>query len=76
MFSQTHTMEGTEGEPGINFRMLYKIFELIRSGSKDEKDSQAVITVTVSYLEIYNEEIKDLLSSKEVQLLQYAHHYL
>ena len=54
---KTHTMLGSEDNPGIVFRTvmeLYARIELI----KEESD----VEVVVSYLEIYNENVLDLIN--------------
>lgn len=53
---KTYTMLGTEEEPGIMFRTLHDLF--IEISKRDDKMYQ----VSMSYLEIYNELIRDLLS--------------
>jgi hypothetical protein len=54
---KTHTMEGTGGDIGIIPRSFKKIFELIKMKSKNTN-----YLIRVSYLEIYNEKIRDLLN--------------
>ena len=58
-------MEGDDENPGLNFRMLEKIFDLLFQ--QRIKDTSTV-TISVSYVEIYNEELKDLLISRNVSL--------
>ncbi len=53
---KTYTMLGTEEEPGIMFRTLHDLF--IEISRHEDKTYQ----VSMSYLEIYNELIRDLLS--------------
>lgn len=53
---KTYTMLGTEEEPGIMFRTLHDLFIEIA------KMSELVYQVSMSYLEIYNELIRDLLN--------------
>ncbi|KAF7278653.1 hypothetical protein GWI33_008103 [Rhynchophorus ferrugineus] len=52
---KTHTMVGDPYEPGIMIRALNDIFEAVR----DKGDEYSV---TMSYLELYNENIRDLLN--------------
>ena len=59
---KTHTMQGCEGEPGIIPLAVKDVFEAIEASEGRE------FLVRVSYLEIYNEQMMDLLS-KEVRLL-------
>lgn len=53
---KTHTITGTAQQPGIIFLTMQELFERIADRS-DEKATE----VTLSYLEIYNETIRDLL---------------
>ncbi|KAM0881460.1 hypothetical protein ACQ4PT_032936 [Festuca glaucescens] len=53
---KTFTMEGTEGARGVNYRILEEIFRVI----KDRHDLFQY-EITVSALEVYNEQIHDLL---------------
>lgn len=58
---KTFTMNGTEGEnKGINTRALERLFGII-----EERKETEVSTVTVSVLEIYCEQIRDLLATKK-----------
>ncbi|KAJ8929813.1 hypothetical protein NQ314_017410 [Rhamnusium bicolor] len=52
---KTHTMVGDRTQPGIMIRALNDLFEAV-------KDNEDEYTVTMSYLEIYNEQIRDLLN--------------
>ncbi|KAI2638595.1 kinesin motor domain-containing protein [Xylaria nigripes] len=53
---KTHTITGTPQMPGIIFLTMQELFEKINDLS-DEKQTE----ITLSYLEIYNETIRDLL---------------
>ncbi|KAI1077310.1 kinesin-domain-containing protein [Whalleya microplaca] len=53
---KTHTITGTTQMPGIIFLTMQELFEKIADRS-DEKHTE----LTLSYLEIYNETIRDLL---------------
>ena len=53
---KTHTITGTAQQPGIIFLTMQELFEKISERS-DEKHTE----VSLSYLEIYNETIRDLL---------------
>jgi kinesin family member 18/19 len=53
---KTHTITGTAQEPGIIFLTMQELFEKI-SDIAEEK----VTEISLSYLEIYNETIRDLL---------------
>ncbi|XP_040438045.1 kinesin-like protein KIF19 isoform X3 [Falco naumanni] len=54
---KTYTMLGTDGEPGICARTLGDLFQAIQDASSDVE-----CEVSMSYLEIYNEMIRDLLN--------------
>lgn len=53
---KTHTITGTAQQPGIIFLTMQELFEKIAERN-DEKQTE----VSLSYLEIYNETIRDLL---------------
>lgn len=54
---KTHTITGTNTDPGIIFMTMQELFERIGDVSEER-----VTEVTLSYLEIYNETIRDLLT--------------
>ncbi len=53
---KTHTMVGTPDNPGCMVRALNDLFEAMST------DSDYVYKLSMSYLEIYNENIRDLLN--------------
>lgn len=53
---KTHTITGSAQQPGIIFLTMQELFERI-----EEKSEEKATEVTLSYLEIYNETIRDLL---------------
>lgn len=53
---KTHTITGTVQQPGVIFLTMQELFERIADRSDDK-----VTEVSLSYLEIYNETIRDLL---------------
>lgn len=56
---KTYTITGTDDEPGVLPRALrYIASELAR---RKENDAQPIAKVTASYLEIYNENVYDLI---------------
>ena len=57
---KTYTIQGTKSNPGVLPRALTEIFKAVCS--KEPEDEQVGIKVSVSYLEIYNEKIYDLLA--------------
>lgn len=50
-------MEGTPDARGVNYRTLQKLFEIITERKGDFK-----YEVSVNVLEVYNEQIRDLLA--------------
>eukprot|EP00889_Picochlorum_renovo_P006018 jgi/Picre1/33048/NNA_008374.t1 len=58
---KTHTMKGNEEEPGIIPLSVRDLFRMMQQLS-NERD----FLVRVSYMEIYNEEIRDLLAAGDV----------
>ncbi|EME46807.1 hypothetical protein DOTSEDRAFT_78951 [Dothistroma septosporum NZE10] len=54
---KTHTITGSSQEPGIIFMTMQELFERI-----DDLKDKKTCDVSLSYLEIYNERIRDLLS--------------
>ncbi|KAI0693605.1 P-loop containing nucleoside triphosphate hydrolase protein [Cytidiella melzeri] len=51
-----HTISGTDDDPGIIYLTMQDLFRLI-----EERQEDHIVQVQVSFLEIYNEEIRDLL---------------
>ncbi|TPX36335.1 hypothetical protein SmJEL517_g01516 [Synchytrium microbalum] len=58
---KTHTMLGTELSPGLMPLTLVHLFQSIRS-------QRECYQISLSYLEIYNENIRDLLSNRQEYL--------
>mmetsp|Transcript_6499 Transcript_6499/g.28589 ORF Transcript_6499/g.28589 Transcript_6499/m.28589 type:complete len:1125 (-) Transcript_6499:55-3429(-) len=54
---KTHTMSGGDGDPGVMSLALRDIFDAVRADEHTRR-----YDVRCSYMEIYNEEIRDLLS--------------
>lgn len=54
---KTHTITGTVQEPGVIFMAMQELFERV-----GESAAEKVTEITLSYLEIYNETIRDLLA--------------
>lgn len=54
---KTHTISGTEADPGIIYLTMADLFQRIED-RRDDWNTEVVVT----FLEIYNEEIRDLLA--------------
>ncbi|TYJ48050.1 hypothetical protein E1A91_A01G033900v1 [Gossypium mustelinum] len=59
---KTFTMEGTKEARGVNFRTLEELFHVI-----NERQKLYLYEISVSALEVYNEQIRDLLVSGSQQ---------
>lgn len=59
---KTFTMEGTPENRGVNFRTLEELFRVA-----EERKGQYNYNISVSVLEVYNEQIRDLLASPAQQ---------
>jgi len=68
---KTHTMSGTENDPGVTPRSFEHVFNHIAASSTN---NQKQFLVRVSFLEIYNEEIRDLLSKNPKSKLDLKDH--
>ncbi|XP_043337079.1 kinesin-like protein KIF18A [Cervus canadensis] len=53
---KTHTMLGSAAEPGVMYLTMLDLYK-----SMDEIKEEKVCSTAVSYLEVYNEQIRDLL---------------
>lgn len=65
---KTHTITGTVQAPGVIFLTMQELFERI-----SERSDEKVTEVSLLYLEIYNETIRDLLvprGSKQALMLR------
>lgn len=56
---KTHTTMGNENDKGIIPRIVSEIFE------KAQETEDSTITISISFIEIYLEKIRDLLTSKD-----------
>lgn len=54
---KTYTMLGTKDNPGITFRTMVNLFTQM-----DAQKNEKVFEIGVSYLEVYNEAVRDLLN--------------
>ncbi len=57
---KTYTMLGTEEDPGVNTRALDTLFTLIQ-----RKNATHVYNLHISIVDIYNNDIRDLLSGSD-----------
>uniref|UniRef100_A0A8C9Y044 Kinesin-like protein n=1 Tax=Sander lucioperca TaxID=283035 RepID=A0A8C9Y044_SANLU len=55
---KTHTMLGSQNDPGVMYRTMTELFKRM-DDAKEEKE----FAVAFSYLEVYNEQIRDLLAN-------------
>ena len=55
---KTFTMEGTEQNRGVNYRTLEQLFKIV-----EERKETSTYSIFVSVLEVYNEQIRDLLAT-------------
>lgn len=62
---KTHTMLGSSEQPGVIPRAVHEVFKLVKA--KDENDGWDY-SIGMSYLEIYNEKVLDLLSPNSQDL--------
>jgi len=60
---KTHTMLGSPDNPGITFKTVMELYQRI-----EEKKEECSCEVAVSYLEVYNETIVDLINHQSGQL--------
>ncbi|KAI3451268.1 hypothetical protein Pfo_007933 [Paulownia fortunei] len=65
---KTFTMEGTQVNRGVNYRTLEELFKIAK-----ERTETYTYSISVSVLEVYNEQIRDLLAietSKKLEIKQ------
>lgn len=55
---KTFTMEGSEQDRGVNYRTLEQLFKI-----SDERKETLSYKISISVLEVYNEQIRDLLAT-------------
>lgn len=59
---KTFTMEGTVENRGVNYRTLEELFKVSK-----ERSETFIYSISVSVLEVYNEQIRDLLDTSSTQ---------
>ncbi|XP_047464478.1 kinesin-like protein KIF22 [Mugil cephalus] len=62
---KTHTMLGSQEQPGVIPRAVREVFSLVKAKDEDEGWDYSI---GMSYLEIYNEKVLDLLSPNSQDL--------
>lgn len=55
---KTFTMEGSDKSRGVNYRTLEQLFKIV-----EERKEIFTYNISVSVLEVYNEQIRDLLTT-------------
>ena len=65
---KTFTMQGTADEPGIVPLAVHDCFNYIRQRNGMSRDREFLLRM--SYMEIYNEQINDLLSPSSLQTIR------
>ncbi|TFY80453.1 hypothetical protein EWM64_g3555 [Hericium alpestre] len=60
---KTHTMQGTKAEPGVIPRVVRALFD--RKLSLEQEREQESISISASYMEIYKDEVYDLLVARD-----------
>eukprot|EP00736_Rhodelphis_marinus_P005906 Rmarinus@m.15982 len=63
---KTYTMTGTDTDRGVMYRALHDLFE--RAEASGEAGAKVTYEISVTILEIYNEQIKDLITPAEKRL--------
>jgi hypothetical protein len=64
MIGQTLDEDGGSGELGLCYQAIQGVFN-----GMIERQSNFIYEMSVSYLEIYNEQVRDLLSEKQSNLM-------
>ncbi len=59
---KTFTMEGSVANRGVNYRTLEELFNVAA-----QRKGEVKYDISVSVMEVYNEQIRDLLASPAVQ---------
>jgi hypothetical protein len=63
---KSYTMMGTKRDPGIIPRLCRELFERVERETRasDAEGSRKMVKISLSYMEIYNEQVKDLLKAR------------
>ncbi|XP_029462848.1 kinesin-like protein KIF22 [Rhinatrema bivittatum] len=65
---KTHTMLGSPEQPGVIPRAVLALFRMTQAESSSRNYEQCDISISMSYLEIYQEKVLDLLEPKNQDL--------
>nr|XP_033801954.1 kinesin-like protein KIF22 isoform X3 [Geotrypetes seraphini] len=65
---KTHTMLGSPEQPGVIPRSVLALFRMTQAESSSRNYEQCDISISMSYLEIYQEKVLDLLEPKNQDL--------
>eukprot|EP01063_Lacrimia_lanifica_P033337 TRINITY_DN5892_c0_g5_i1.p1 TRINITY_DN5892_c0_g5~~TRINITY_DN5892_c0_g5_i1.p1 ORF type:complete len:1480 (+),score=573.55 TRINITY_DN5892_c0_g5_i1:76-4515(+) len=63
---KTHSMLGNPADEGIIPKLCKELFETVDAKKKDPKNERVTYKISVSFLEIYNEKVKDLLKAADM----------
>ena len=64
---KTHTIAGTGNQPGIVPRTVHLVFSNLRKYSENDKDKDKVSMVFLTYVELYNNFLYDLLEDPSAE---------
>ena len=62
---KTYTMVGNDDSPGLMIKAIQDLFEKVKEQQMNDK----YYTIKLSYIEVFNETLKDLLIDKQTQML-------
>jgi DNA uptake protein ComE-like DNA-binding protein len=65
---KTHTMTGTAQSRGIIGRAIEELLAMAALRQREAKTDRRVVSIKMSYLEIYNERVRDLLAPSDADL--------
>lgn len=71
---KSFSIQGPEDDPGVIPRLAYELFHTMAGHVTQEEPAQE-LRVSMSLLEIYNEEIRDLLDPRPKQKKLFVHHH-
>ncbi|KAJ9458983.1 Kinesin-like protein Klp98A [Diplonema papillatum] len=71
---KTHSMMGSPDDEGIIPRLCKELFQIVDEQRLDPKNTGTTYKVSLSFLEIYNEKVKDLLAVQKGEPADLMHH--